>query len=145
MEQSLIKKVQVQIYTDERGCLSVIEGADTVPFEIKRVFISYAPAADARRGGHANIKSNIVMINISGACKVRVYSANRTETILLTEPMEGILLPAMTWKEISDYTPNSVILFLSDQHYCKDDYCYDFEQFLSESKKREAASAETVI
>ena len=39
---------------DERGSLIVVEGAQQVPFEIKRVFYMYGSDADVVRGQHAN-------------------------------------------------------------------------------------------
>ena len=125
-----LKKICVQTHTDERGELSVIEGADQVPFEIERAFVTYAPAPNAHRGGHANKRSSFAMINVAGACTVRVFNGSETETLRLTRPMEGVLLPAMTWKELYDYTPDSIVLFLSDRHYDKTDYIYDRDEVM---------------
>ncbi len=132
-----LKRISVQTHTDERGDLSVIEGKDQIPFEIKRAFVTYAPTPHARRGGHANKRSSFAMINVSGACTVRVFNGAQTQTLRLTRPMEGVLLPAMTWKELYDYTPDSIVLFLSDRHYDKTDYIYDRDEFMQAIGKKE--------
>ena len=126
-----IKKIPIRTYADARGRLSVVEGEDTVPFQIKRAFFTYAPTPGACRGGHANKTASFAMINIAGTCRLRISDGVRTETICFNGAMEGVLLPAMTWKELYDYSPDSVILFLSDRHYNKNDYIYDHAEFLA--------------
>ena len=57
---------------DERGNLVVVEGAQDIPFEIKRVFYIYGSDSEVVRGQHANRNSEFVLINVSGTSKVRV-------------------------------------------------------------------------
>ena len=57
---------------DERGKLVVIEGNDSIPFEIKRVFYIYGSDATVVRGKHANRESEFVLINVAGTSKVRI-------------------------------------------------------------------------
>ena len=47
---------------DERGKLVVIEGAQAIPFEIKRVFYIYGSDPTVVRGQHANRESEFVLI-----------------------------------------------------------------------------------
>ena len=130
MSIDFVKDLQIKTYTDDRGKLSVIEGAQTVPFEIKRAFVTYDPQADAVRGAHANRSANFVMVNLCGCCKLRVSDAVNERVISFCEPMQAVFLPNMIWKEIFDYSEDSVVLFLSDSHYDKDDYLYDRGEFL---------------
>ena len=62
---------------DERGSLIVVEGAQQVPFEIKRVFYMYGSDADVVRGQHANRRTEFVLINVAGRSKVRVDEIGR--------------------------------------------------------------------
>ena len=57
---------------DERGKLVVIEGAQAIPFEIKRVFYIYDSDKTVVRGQHANRESEFVLINVAGKSKVRI-------------------------------------------------------------------------
>ncbi len=57
---------------DERGKLVVIEGAQAIPFEIKRVFYIYDSDSTVVRGQHANKESEFVLINVAGRSKVRI-------------------------------------------------------------------------
>ena len=47
---------------DERGKLVVVEGGQTIPFDIKRVFYIYKSDATEIRGQHANRESEFVLI-----------------------------------------------------------------------------------
>lgn len=57
---------------DERGKLVVIEGDQTIPFNIQRVFYIYDSDSTVVRGQHANRKSEFVLINVAGKSKVRI-------------------------------------------------------------------------
>ena len=69
---------------DERGKLVVVEGAQDIPFEIKRVFYIYGSDSQVVRGQHANRNSEFVLINVSGSSKVRVDNGFEEEIIELT-------------------------------------------------------------
>ena len=57
---------------DERGKLVVIEGEQSIPFAIKRVFYIYGSDSSVVRGQHANRESEFVLINVAGKSKVRI-------------------------------------------------------------------------
>ena len=64
---------------DRRGRMNVLEGNIKIPFEIKRIFYSYATDKEAIRGQHANKYSEFVMICVAGSCKVRVVDVDGVE------------------------------------------------------------------
>ena len=115
---------------DERGQLVVVEGMKEVPFEIKRIFYIYGSDADVVRGKHANRKSEFVLINVAGQSKVKVLDGLGNETIFsLNRPHTGIYLPKMVWKEMYDFSPDSVLLCLSSEHYDGAEYIRDYEEY----------------
>ena len=57
---------------DERGKLVVIEGGQSIPFDIKRIFYIYESDATVVRGQHANRNSEFVLVNVAGQSKVRI-------------------------------------------------------------------------
>ncbi len=116
---------------DERGHLVVVEGNKDIPFEIERVFYIYGSDNDVIRGQHANRKSEFVLINVSGKSKVKVDYGNYTEIIELSEPHMGVYIPKMVWKDMYDFTKDSVLLVLSNQKYDSEEYVRDYDEFLS--------------
>ena len=129
-ETTDVKLLQFQENGDERGRLVVIEGAQDIPFEIKRVFYIYGSEPNVVRGNHANRHSEFVLINVAGTSKVRIVDRSGNEMIIsLTRPHTGVFLPAMVWKEMYDFSEDSVLLVLSSEHYDPNEYIRDFDEF----------------
>ena len=120
---------------DERGHLVVVEGKIDIPFEIKRVFYIYGSSADVVRGKHANRNSEFVLINVAGKSKVKTETGNGDVTIFsLDRPHTGIFIPKMVWKEMYDFSPDSVLLCLSSEHYDPKEYIRDYDEFIRASR-----------
>lgn len=116
---------------DERGHLVIVEGKQDIPFEIKRIFYIYGSDPDVVRGRHANRNSEFVLINVAGSSKVRVLDGKGNEAIYsLNRPHTGVYLPKMVWKEMYDFSPDSVLLCLSSEHYDANEYIRDYDDFL---------------
>lgn len=115
---------------DERGRLVIVEGAKDVPFEIKRIFYIYGSDRDVVRGKHANRDSEFVLINVSGTSKVMVTDGKEKQIVELTKPRQGVYLPKMVWKEMYDFSPDSVLLVLASTHYDGNEYIRSYEDFL---------------
>ncbi len=115
---------------DERGNLVVVEGGTGVPFDIKRIFYIYGSDATVVRGSHANRKSEFVLINVSGSSKVKVDDGKETRIIELDHPRMGIWLSKLLWKEMYDFSPDSVLLVLSNEHYDGTEYIRNYEDYL---------------
>lgn len=118
---------------DERGSLVVIEGNSDIPFEIKRVFYIYGSDQDVIRGLHANRDSEFVLVNVSGSCNVIIKDGKGNEEIVkLDKPRKGVYLPKMIWKEMVNFSKDSVLLCLASTHYNGDEYIRNYEEFVKE-------------
>lgn len=117
---------------DERGKLVVIEGAQAIPFEIKRVFYIYDSDSTVVRGQHANRESEFVLINVAGKSKVRITNGTDSIIIELDKPMTGVYIPKMIWKDMYDFSPDSVLLVLASTHYDAKEYIRDYDEYLKE-------------
>ncbi|MBO6119305.1 MAG: FdtA/QdtA family cupin domain-containing protein [Lachnospiraceae bacterium] len=117
---------------DERGKLVVIEGNISIPFEIKRVFYIYDSDNTIVRGQHANRKTDFVLINVAGKSKVRITNGKEEFVVELNRPMMGVYIPKMIWKDMYDFTPDSVLLVLANTHYDGDEYIRSFDEYLKE-------------
>jgi wxcM family protein len=120
---------------DQRGHLVVVEGNQDIPFEIKRVFYIYGSDAEVVRGQHANRLTEFVLINVAGRSKVRVADGEGNEAIYcLNRPHTGIYLPTMIWKDMYDFSEDSVLLVLASEHYDASEYIRNYEEFEKEIK-----------
>jgi dTDP-4-dehydrorhamnose 3,5-epimerase-like enzyme len=118
---------------DERGHLVVVEGNKDVPFEIKRVFYIYGSERDVVRGRHANRRSEFVLVNIAGGCKVKVSNGKGGKAVfVLNKPYEGLYLPPMYWKEMYGLSEDSLLLIFSSEYYDPEEYIHDYGEYIKE-------------
>ena len=115
---------------DERGKLVVIEGNQAIPFDIKRVFYIYDSYSPVVRGQHANRESEFVLINVAGHSKVRITDGKEELIVKLDKPMMGVYLPKMIWKDMYEFSSDSVLLCLASTHYDGSEYIRDYEEYL---------------
>lgn len=116
---------------DDRGHLVIVEGMQDIPFDIKRIFYIYGSAPDVVRGQHANMRSEFVLINVAGTCKVRVKDGRGNEAVFsLNRPHTGVYLPRMVWKDMYDFSEDSVLLCLSSEHYDSEEYIRNYDEFV---------------
>ena len=118
---------------DERGNLVVVEGSGyDIPFDIKRVFYIYGSDSSVVRGQHANRKTEFVMINVSGRSKVKVDNGYEQRVIELDRPRMGLYLSTMVWKDMFDFSEDSVLLVLASEHYDAEEYIRNHDDFMRE-------------
>ena len=129
--------LQFKEYGDERGNLVVAEGDGMdIPFDIKRVFYMYGSDPDIIRGQHANRQTEFVLINVSGSSKVLVDDGRSKEVIVLDKPRMGLYMGPMIWKEMYDFSADSVLLVLASEHYQEQEYIRDYQEFVKEAGNR---------
>lgn len=132
-----VKMLEFSQRGDERGHLVVVEGNKDIPFEIKRVFYIYGSDTEVIRGQHANRDSEFVLINVAGKSKVRVKDGEGNEAIYcLNRPHTGIYLPTMVWKDMYDFSADSVLLVLASTYYDANEYIRDYNDFVEEIQEK---------
>lgn len=118
-------------YGDERGNLVVAEcGGIDVPFDVKRVFYIYGSDSTVVRGSHANKRTEFVLINVAGSSKVRIDNGRETDVVELNRPRMGLFIPAMLWKDMYDFSQDSVLLVLASEHYDGNEYIRDHDEYV---------------
>lgn len=129
--------IEFRDFGDERGKLVVIEGGKSMPFEIARVFYIYDSDVTIIRGQHANRKSEFVLINVAGKSKVKISDTKEEFTVELDRPGIGVYIPAMVWKEMYDFSEDSVLLVLASTHYDDGEYIRNYAEYLDIMKSNE--------
>lgn len=133
-KENLYSSVKILEFTqkgDDRGHLIVVEGGQDIPFDIKRVFYIYGSDSKIIRGQHANRRTAFILINVAGSSKVKINDGKGNETIFsLNRPHTGIYIPPMVWKDMYDFSSDSVLLCLASEHYDEDEYIRDYHKFI---------------
>lgn len=133
---NIVQVLEFKEKGDERGHLVIAEGMIDIPFDIKRVFYIYGTQEDVGRGQHANKRSEFVLINVAGTSKVRVKDGRGNEDVYsLDRPNIGLYLPSMVWKDMFDFSQDSILLVLASEHYDEDEYIRDYTEFVNMMKQ----------
>ena len=107
--------IDLKTVADPRGALTAIEGAQDIPFEIKRIFYMHHVSSD--RGGHAHIDTDQVLIPIHGSLRVKLYNGKETEEYVMDDCTKGLYIPRLYFTDMYEFTPETVCLVLSSTHY----------------------------
>jgi WxcM-like, C-terminal len=116
---------------DARGNLTFIEEERHVPFEIQRVFYLYDVPGGSTRAGHALKSCHQFIIAISGSFDVVLDDGSERRRFHLNRSHYGLYVTPLTWREIDNFSSNSVCLVLASACYSENDYYRDYESFLA--------------
>jgi hypothetical protein len=116
---------------DPRGNLTFIEGSNHIPFDIKRVFYLYDVPGGETRAGHALKSCHQFIIAASGSFDVIVDDGSQKQRFALNRSYYGLYLPPLLWREIENFSSNSVCTVLASECYNPADYYYQYEEFLT--------------
>jgi len=122
-------KLKFNLFGDKNGRLVAVEGNKDIPFDIARVFYIFETGKDVTRGRHANRKSDFVLVNIRGRLKIRLDYGKSSEIIELNEPNAGLYIPKMIWKDMYDFSEDSVLLVLSNNKYDPEEYIRNYDEY----------------
>ncbi len=124
-----IKLIDLPKITDVRGNLSFAEGGSQLPFEVKRVFWIYDVPGGENRGGHAYRDTDEFIVALSGSFDVVIHDGKERHVFHLNRSYYGILVPKMMWREMENFSTNSLALVMASSTYQEEDYIRDFEEF----------------
>ena len=126
-----IQIIQLPKILDKRGNLSVIEEWKNIPFKIKRTYWIYDVPGGEVRGGHAYKENREFIVALSGSFDVILDDGKERKTYSLNRSYYGLYVPKGIWREMNNFSTNSLALILASTPYDAGDYIYDYEQFLS--------------
>ncbi|MBU1674085.1 FdtA/QdtA family cupin domain-containing protein [Patescibacteria group bacterium] len=133
----MIKKckiIDLPIIADQRGNLSIAEESQAIPFPMKRIYYLYDVPTGAARGGHAHKEMESVIIALSGSFDVIVDDGKKKEKFFMNRPHYGIYVPPFTWREIVNFSSNSIALAIVSTPYDEADYIREYESFKDQIK-----------
>ena len=117
-------------FLDKRGNLSFVEQEVHIPFKIKRVYWIYDVPGGETRGGHAFMKQKEFIIALSGSFDVVVDDGVQSEVYPLNRSYFGLFIPHGYWRQMVNFSTNSLAMVLSSTNYSPLDYIYDYNVFI---------------
>ena len=126
------KVIDFQELGDPRGHLVVAESNKEVPFLIQRIFYIYGTKDGVVRGQHANRESEFMLINLQGSVKIVIDDGRQKDTVILNKAHQGVYLDKMVWKDMCEFSSDSILLVLSSMPYDASEYIRDYDEFVRE-------------
>lgn len=123
------KLVELPRFLDARGNLSFAEQNNHIPFTIQRIYWIYDVPGGEARGGHAFRQNEEFIIALSGSFDVIVDDGKNKRTYTLNRSYYGLYVPAGLWREITNFSTNSLALEFGSTHYSENDYIRDYVEF----------------
>lgn len=123
--------IPLEVRGDERGRLVAIEGTNDVPFAIARVYYVFGTTSGVTRGRHAHRALNQLAVAVTGSCTMLLDNGASRVEVRLDDPETGLTLGPMVWHEMSDFSPDCVLMVLADAAYDEADYIRDYAKFLA--------------
>ena len=128
------KIIKLPKILDVRGNLSVVEELKDVPFHINRTYWIYDVPGGEVRGGHAFIENEEFIIALSGSFDVLLDNGMEVKTYSLNRSYYGLYVPNGVWRQMLNFSTNSLALVIASTSFDVSDYIYDYETFKSQIK-----------
>ena len=123
------KIINLPKFLDARGNLSFVEQKNHIPFEIKRTYWLYDVPGGESRGGHAYKENEEFIISLSGSFDVILDDGTEKKTFTLNRSYYGLYVPKGLWREMTNFSTNSLALILSSTNFSEEDYVRDYDRF----------------
>ena len=121
--------IPLAIKGDQRGSLVALEEGREVPFAIARAYYLYGTGQDVTRGLHAHKRLQQFAVAVAGSCTMLLDDGASRVPVKLDDPAAGLLLLPMVWHEMSEFSPDCVLMVLADAPYDEADYIRDYDAF----------------
>ena len=129
MNISEVKIIDLPKILDVRGNLSVIEELINIPFKIERAYYIYDVPGGETRGGHAYKENQEFIVSLSGSFDVVIDNGINQRIFSLNRSYYGLYVPKGLWRQMKNFSTNSLALILASTPFDKTDYIYDYEQY----------------
>jgi dTDP-4-amino-4,6-dideoxygalactose transaminase len=110
-----VRWIPVSSHADSRGTLAAFD-RDTLPFEPVRTFVITDVPPGATRGGHVTSCDEFFRIQ-AGQCRLLVSRGDVRTSLLLDNPRHGVMVAAGVFLEVTDFSPNAVLIVMASQSY----------------------------
>ena len=129
--------IELPKFLDARGNLSFVEQENHIPFVIKRTYWLYDVPGGECRGGHAYKENQEFIVALSGSFDVILDDGREKKTFTLNRSYYGLYVPKGLWREMENFSTNSLALIISSTEYDEKDYVRDYNNYIKMKKNGE--------
>lgn len=132
--------IQLKKIPDHRGNLTALEQGRDIPFAIRRVYWIFDVPGGERRGGHAYRHNRELIVALSGSFDVSIDTGTQRDTFTLNRSYSALYVPAGTWRELGNFSTNSLAMIIASGDYDEADYIREYADFEREYASKAADS-----
>ncbi len=125
----LITTIDLQTIPMPNGILGVAEVSKHIGFPVHRIYYIRDVPAGQSRGAHGHKSLRQCFLCLRGSVTLSLTKGGRTQSIVLERPSQGVVVPAGCWRDLSDFSDDSVVMVLASDEYDEGDYIRDYSAF----------------
>lgn len=111
------------------GNITIVEGEQNIPFNIRRIYYLYDIPGGESRGGHAHKDLHQLIVAASGSFEVLLDDGTNKKIVRLNRPNFGLLVVPGIWRELFEFSSGSICMVLASQKYDENDYLREYNKF----------------
>jgi hypothetical protein len=124
-----IRLIEFERIEDARGNLSFFENLHQIPFTIKRVEYFYDIPGGKGFKGYAYKNRKELIVALSGSFDVVIDNGAERKVIALNRSYVGLYVPPLVWRQIKNFSTNSLALVVTDAAYDESDHIRSLKEF----------------
>lgn len=118
------------------GNITIVEGKNNVPFDVRRIYYLYDIPSGEDRGGHAHKDLKQLIIAASGSFDVLLDDGYNKKVVTLNRPNYGLLVVPGIWRELMEFSSGAICLVLASECYSESDYIREYSEFKKYSDEK---------
>ena len=126
----LVRLVELQTIPMENGILGVAEVSRHIGFPIHRAYYIRDVPTGQSRGAHGHRALRQCFLCLRGSVRLAISRDGRTEIVTLDRPSQAAVVPAGCWRDLSNFSEDSVVIVLASDEYDEGDYIREHDDFL---------------
>lgn len=128
------RMVSLTEHTDPRGSLTVVQSGAEIDFDIRRAYYIHHVPPGAERGAHGHRRLRQLIVAVHGRFDVIVDDGFAQRKFVLDNPSRGLYVGPMVWRDMVNFEPGTVGLWLVSEPYDASEYYRDYDEFLSDAR-----------
>jgi dTDP-3-amino-3,4,6-trideoxy-alpha-D-glucose transaminase len=136
-----VRLIELQTIPMANGILGVAEVSKHIGFPVHRAYYIRDVPEGQSRGGHGHRALRQCFLCLRGSVRLSVTRSGVTEVVELTRPSQAAVVDPGCWRDLSDFSEDSVVIVLASDEYDEADYMRDYAEFLRWDAGQEAVTA----
>ena len=129
--EPLVRLIELQTIPMENGILGVAEVSRHIGFPVHRAYYIRDVPTGQSRGAHGHKNLRQCFLCLRGSFRLAISKAGRTDTVIVDRPNLAAVVGPGCWRDLSDFSEDSVVIVLASEEYDEGDYIRKFEDFVT--------------